>query len=156
VQLNDTHPTIGIAELMRILVDLEGLEWAEAWAITQRTFGYTNHTILPEALERWSVELMGDLLPRHLEIIYHINWRFLESLRQAGESDDMIRRLSLIDESHGKYVRMAHLAVLGSHSINGVASIHTDLVKSLVFPEFFKLFPVRHHVRACGFSLVKR
>jgi len=158
VQLNDTHPSIAIAELMRILVDLEGVPWGEAWAVTQRTFGYTNHTILPEALERWSVDLMGHLLPRNLEVIYAINWAFLEGLRTAGmprtgaaPSDALLARVSIIEEGpHGKYVRMANLAVLGSHSVNGVAAIHTDLVKSLVFPEFFALFPERFNNKTNG------
>ena len=145
IQLNDTHPSIAIAELMRVLVDYEGLEWAQAWDVSQRTFGYTNHTILPEALERWSVELMGSLLPRHLEIIYKINWHFIEQVKAVFGSDDQerIRRMSIIDESHGKFVRMAHLAVVGSHVINGVAALHSELVKSDLFPDMWVTAPLR-------------
>lgn len=145
VQLNDTHPAIAICELMRILVDLEDLEWDVAWKITQHTFGYTNHTILPEALEKWSVDLMGHLLPRSLEIIYAINWNWLEWLRKSSLriDDGALSRLSIIDESHGKYVRMANLAIVGSHSVNGVAALHTELVKSHVFPDFYAVFPER-------------
>ena len=146
IQLNDTHPSIAIAELMRVLVDYEGLEWAQAWDVSQRTFGYTNHTILPEALERWSVELMGSLLPRHLEIIYKINWHFIEQVKAVFGSDDQerIRRMSIIDESHGKFVRMAHLAVVGSHVINGVAALHSELVKSDLFPDLWVTAPLRY------------
>lgn len=151
IQLNDTHPTIAIPELMRILVDREGLEWQEAWAITERTFGYTNHTILPEALEKWSVDLMGNLLPRHLEIIYKINWHFLEKVRSMfGNDNDRIRKMSLVDETHGKMIRMAHLAVVGSHVTNGVAAIHSQLVKSDVFPEFYAMFPDRFQNKTNG------
>ena len=158
IQLNDTHPSIAIAELMRLLVDYEGLEWARAWEITQKTFGYTNHTILPEALEKWSVDLMGSLLPRHLEIIYKINWHFIEEVKRFfGPIDkdervlgERIRRMSLIDESHGKMVRMAHLAVIGSHVINGVAAIHSELVKTDVFPDFVPMFPERFQNKTNG------
>ena len=155
IQLNDTHPSIAIAELMRLLVDEEDVPWGEAWAATQRTFGYTNHTILPEALERWSVDLMGNLLPRNLEVIYKINWHFLEALRTANPasppSNDFLARVSLIEEgSHGKMVRMANLACVGSHSINGVAALHTELVKSIVFPELYSLFPERFNNKTNG------
>ena len=151
IQLNDTHPSIAIAELMRLLLDFEGLEWARAWEITQRTFGYTNHTILPEALEKWSVDLMGSLLPRHLEIIYKVNWHFIEAVKaRFGDDGERIRRMSLIDESHGKMVRMAHLAVVGSHVVNGVAAIHSELVKSDVFPDFYEMFPERFQNKTNG------
>ena len=123
VQLNDTHPSIAVAELMRLLVDVRRIDWDQAWKITQQTFGYTNHTLLPEALEAWSLPLFQDLLPRHVEIIYEINRRFLDEVRAKYPGDDQrVRRMSLIDESGEKYVRMAHLATVGSHAINGVAA----------------------------------
>ena len=150
VQLNDTHPSIAIAELMRLLVDLEGLEWDFAWEIVQKTFGYTNHTILPEALEKWSVDLMHNLLPRNLEIIYAINWGWMELLKKRGCDEGQLSRLSLIDEHGGKYIRMANLAIVGSHSVNGVAAIHTELVKSLVFPDFYAIFPERFNNKTNG------
>ena len=137
---------------MRILVDLEDLEWDAAWAITTRTFGYTNHTILPEALEKWSVDLMGHLLPRSLEIIYAINWHWMESLRTGARrvDDATLSRLSIVGEEGGKYIRMANLAIVGSHSVNGVAALHTELVKSHVFPEFAALFPERFNNQTNG------
>ena len=142
VQLNDTHPTISIAELMRILLDDSGLGWDQAWSITQRTFGYTNHTLLPEALERWPVSWFEDILPRHLEIIYEINSRFLDQVRQRYPGDDgRVQRMSLIEEGHAKKVRMANLAIVGSHSTNGVAAIHTALLKKQVVPDFADMFP---------------
>jgi len=144
VQLNDTHPAIGVAELMRLLVDVHGLEWDEAWAVTRKTFAFTNHTLLPEALETWSVELFGRLLPRHLQIVYEINRRFLEDVAKRYPGDvDRLRRMSLIDESRGRRVRMAHLAAVGSHSINGVAALHTELLKSTVMRDFHDLWPER-------------
>ena len=146
LQLNDTHPTIAIPDLMRILLDEEDLGWDEAWAITQSTFGYTNHTVLPEALEKWSVELLGHLLPRHLEIIYQINWCHLEAVKAAfGAAADgaLLARLSLIEEGAVKMVRMASLGVVGSHAVNGVAELHTALLKADVFPEFTRMFPSR-------------
>ena len=139
-QLNDTHPSLAIPELMRLLVDEQEMDWTEAWDITQKTFGYTNHTLLSEALERWPVELMGRLLPRILEIIYEINQRFLDDVRRHFPNDDaLIRRLSLIDEAGGRQVRMAHLACVGSHAINGVAELHTQLLESEVLPDFFAI-----------------
>ena len=150
IQLNDTHPSIAVCELMRVLVDEEDLAWDDAWSIVGKTFGYTNHTILPEALEKWSVDLMGHLLPRCLEIIYAINWNWLESLRKRGATDTMMSRLSLIEEEHGKSVRMANLAVLGSFSVNGVAALHTELVKSHVFPEWYAVFPERFNNKTNG------
>jgi starch phosphorylase len=141
-QLNDTHPSIAVAELMRLLVDEHAMEWDQAWAITQQTCGYTNHTLLAEALERWPLPLFARLLPRHLEIIYEINRRFLDDLRLRYPSDDqLLRRLSLIDETGDRYVRMAHLASVGSHAINGVAALHTELLKRTVLSDFYRVAP---------------
>lgn len=142
VQLNDTHPAVAVAELMRLLVDEHSLGWEEAWEITRKTFAYTNHTLLPEALEKWSVELFGKLLPRHLEIVYEINHRFLEELRANRQIDDArLARLSLIDESGGRYVRMANLATVGSYAVNGVAELHSELLKQTVLKDFADLWP---------------
>ena len=144
IQLNDTHPAIAIPELMRILVDEHRQEWESAWDITVRSFAYTNHTLLPEALETWSVGLMSRLLPRHLQIIYEINRRFLAdvSLRFPGDMD-LIRRVSLIDEEHGQRVRMSHLAIVGSHKVNGVAKLHSHLMQTTIFRDFALIFPDR-------------
>lgn len=151
IQLNDTHPTVAIPELMRILVDLHGLGWDEAWRITVRTFGYTNHTLLSEALETWPVELFERILPRHLEIIYEINRRFLEDLRHAFPGDDdRVRRMSLIGEAPTKHVRMAFLACVGSHSVNGVAALHTELLKHDVLGDFYQVFPDRFNNKTNG------
>ncbi len=137
IQLNDTHPAMTVAELMRILVDEHHYDWDRAWGITVRTCGYTNHTLLPEALETWPVDLFERLLPRHLEIIYEINQRFLNDVRHRWPGDvDLLRRMSLIDENGGRRIRMAHLAFVGSHSVNGVAEIHTELMKSTIFADF--------------------
>ncbi|MGH2567212.1 MAG: glycogen/starch/alpha-glucan phosphorylase, partial [Bacteroidota bacterium] len=141
VQLNDTHPSIAVAELMRLLVDEYFIDWDTAWHITQSTFAYTNHTILPEALEKWSLPLFASLLPRHLEIIYEINRRFLDDVRARGADDAKIARLSIIDEHGEKYVRMANLASVGSHAINGVAALHTELLKRDVLYDFYELYP---------------
>ncbi len=142
IQLNDTHPSVSIAEMMRLLVDEYGVDWEQAWKITQNTFSYTNHTLLPEALERWPVELFGSLLPRHLEIIYEINQRFLDMVKAKYPGDeDRLRRMSLIDESGERYVRMAHLACVGSHAINGVAALHSELLKSDVLRDFYEFWP---------------
>jgi starch phosphorylase len=141
-QLNDTHPSIAVAELMRLFLDEHGMEWDQAWDITQRTCAYTNHTLLAEALERWPLPLFGRLLPRHLEIIYEINRRFLGDLRLRYPNDDqLVPRLSLIDEAGEKYVRMAHLASVGSHAINGVAALHSELLKRTVLGDFHKVAP---------------
>ncbi len=146
VQLNDTHPAVAVAELMRLLIDEHLLDWDRAWRITQDTFGYTNHTLLPEALERWSLQLFEGLLPRHLEIIYEINSRFLDEVRSKRPGDDaLIARVSLIDESGEKYVRMAHLAIVGSKAINGVAELHTELLKHDVLRDFYELYPEKFH-----------
>jgi len=143
-QLNDTHPSIAVAELMRLLVDEHAMDWDQAWEITQRTCGYTNHTLLAEALETWPLPLFGRLLPRHLEIIYEINRRFLDEVRRRHPSDEnLVRRVSLIDEAGEKYVRMAHLATVGSHTINGVAALHTDLLKRTVLKDFYAWAPDR-------------
>ena len=142
VQLNDTHPAVGVAELMRLLVDVHGMGWDEAWEITRRTFAYTNHTLLPEALEKWKVEMFGSVLPRHLEIVYEINRRFLDEVRGRYPGDgDRAARLSLIDEAGSRSVRMAHLASVGSHRINGVAALHTELLKADVLRDFHELWP---------------
>jgi glycogen phosphorylase len=141
-QMNDTHPSIAVAELMRLLVDEHLTDWDRAWAITQRTCGYTNHTLLPEALEKWPLPLFGKLLPRHLEIIYEINRRFLDELRQRYAGDDgLVQRLSIIDEAGAKSVRMAHLACIGSHAINGVAALHTELLRRTVLVDFNQVTP---------------
>ena len=133
IQLNDTHPSIAVAELMRLLMDIHNLDWDEAWSITQKSLAYTNHTLLPEALEKWPLPLFGSLLPRHLEIIYEINRRFLDEVRAKHPGDDdLVRRVSLIDESGSKYVRMAYLATVGSHAVNGVAELHTELLKKTI------------------------
>lgn len=142
VQLNDTHPAIAVAELMRLLMDEHGMQWDNAWSITTRTFGYTNHTLLPEALERWPLKLFSELLPRHIEIIYEINRRFLDDVRIKFPDDpDRLSRLSLIDESGEKYVRMANLACVGSSAINGVAALHSELVKQTVLKDFYDMYP---------------
>jgi starch phosphorylase len=144
VQLNDTHPSIAIPELMRLLVDEHLLGWDEAWAITRRTFAYTNHTVLPEARERWPCQLFGRLLPRHLEIVYEINRRFLDDVRMRFPGDEArVARMSLIDETDGGSVRMAHLACVGSHAINGVAELHTELLKRDVLRDFHEIWPQR-------------
>ncbi|HEY2574005.1 MAG TPA: glycogen/starch/alpha-glucan phosphorylase [Verrucomicrobiaceae bacterium] len=145
IQLNDTHPAVAIPELMRLLVDNEGLEWSQAWSICQRTFSYTNHTLLPEALETWSVPLFERILPRHLQIIYRINQEFLENEVARKWPGDLgkIRALSLIDEGNGRRIRMAHLSVIGGHATNGVAALHTRLLREKLFPEFNELYPGR-------------
>lgn len=151
LQLNDTHPSIGVAELMRLLVDERGLGWDEAWAITVASFGYTNHTLLPEALETWPLAMFGESLPRHLEIIYEINRRFLDEVRAAFPGDeDRVRRMSLIGEDNGKSVRMAHLATVGSHAINGVAALHSELLKASVLKDFYELWPERFSNKTNG------
>ncbi len=151
IQLNDTHPAIAIAELMRVLVDEHDLEWSEAWEISRATFGYTNHTLLPEALEKWSVDLFGRVLPRHLEIVYELNRRFLESLRSRPKADEAaVQRMSLIEEGPVKHVRMANLAVIGSRSVNGVAALHTELLKSELFRDFHALWPEKFNNKTNG------
>ncbi len=142
LQLNDTHPSVAVAELMRLLVDVHDLTWDEAWAVTTKTFAYTNHTLLPEALERWPVSLFSELLPRHIEIIYEINRRFLEEVRKRFPGDEArIRRMSLIDESGERSVRMAHLAVVASFAVNGVAALHSELLRHDVLGDFYEMWP---------------
>ncbi len=157
IQLNDTHPSIAIAELMRILIDQENLEWDKAWEITKLSMGYTNHTLMPEALEKWPVPMMESLLPRHMQIIYEINRRFLQ---YAGTFFPMntdlqrkaIEKVSLIEESNPKNVRMANLAIVGSHAVNGVAQLHTQLLKNSMFPEFNVIFPDKFQNKTNGIT----
>jgi starch phosphorylase len=142
IQLNDTHPAIAVAELMYQLVDEKGLEWHRAWHLTTRIFSYTNHTLMPEALETWQVDMFGKLLPRHLKIIYRINHEFLQMVNHRFPGDtDLLRRVSIIDEEHGRRVRMAYLAVIGSHKVNGVAALHSELLKTTLFADFARIFP---------------
>src|SRR5262249_53081388 len=151
VQMNDTHPALCVAELMRILLDQAHLPWDQAWDITQRTLAYTNHTLLPEALEKWQVDLFDALIPRQLEIIYEINRRFLDDVRRRYPGDDArVERVSLIEEGAPRRVRMAHLAVVGSHSTNGVAAIHTELLRTRVLRDFAELFPERFNNKTNG------
>jgi starch phosphorylase len=151
VQLNDTHPSIAIAELMRLLIDIHLLPWADAWSITSKTFAYTNHTLLPEALERWPLAVFGRILPRHLEIIYEINARFLEEVRMRFLGDEgRIARMSLIDESGERYVRMANLACVGSHAINGVAALHSELLRTELLKDFYDLWPQKFSNKTNG------
>ncbi len=151
IQLNDTHPSIGVAELMRLLVDEHHLGWNQAWYITKNTFAYTNHTLLSEALERWPVSLFERLLPRHLEIIYEINRRFLDEVRAKYPDDDArLSRLSIIAEDGERCVRMAHLACVGSHSINGVAALHTELLQQDVLRDFYELWPEKFNNKTNG------
>lgn len=151
IQLNDTHPAIAVAELMRLLVDEHSMAWEQAWQITRQSLGYTNHTLLPEALEKWSLELFGSLLPRHLEIIYEINQRFLDEVRLRYPQDgERLARLSLIDNSGEQYVRMAHLACVGCHAINGVAALHSELLKATVLKDFYELWPEKFSNKTNG------
>jgi glycogen phosphorylase len=151
VQLNDTHPAVAIAELMRLLVDEALLPWTDAWNVTRKTFAYTNHTLLPEALERWPIEVFGRVLPRILQIIYEINAHFLEEVRIRFLGDEeRIVRMSLIDETGERYVRMAHLACAGSHAINGVATLHSELLKSDVLKDFYEMWPQKFSNKTNG------
>jgi starch phosphorylase len=151
MQLNDTHPAIAIAELMRVLVDEQEVKWDDAWEITRETFGYTNHTLMPEALEKWSVDLFSRLLPRHLEIIYEINQSFLDKVAARYPGDGAkLSRMSLIEEGPNRMVRMAHLACVGSHSINGVAALHTELLKSELLRDFNQLWPQKFNNKTNG------
>lgn len=153
VQLNDTHPSIAIPELMRLLLDVEGLGWEEAWQISVNTFAFTNHTLMPEALERWTVNMMGRVLPRHLQIIFEINKRFLDevALKYPG-NQRKLREFSIIEEGPEKKVRMAHLAIVGSHSVNGVAELHSQLLKDRIFPGFHAFFPGRFNSKTNGIT----
>ena len=151
IQLNDTHPAVAVAELMRILLDDYHLDWDTAWKVTCKSFNYTNHTLLPEALEKWPLSIFGSLLPRHLEIILEINHHFLEIIRNTFPGDEeRVARMSIIDESGEKYVRMAHLACIGSKSINGVAALHTDLLKSGILRDFYELWPEKFSNKTNG------
>jgi starch phosphorylase len=151
VQLNDTHPSLAVAELMRILVDERGQPWERAWDLTVATLGYTNHTLMPEALERWPVELFGRLLPRHLQIVYEINRRFLADVGRRWPHDvGRLQRMSLIEESPVRSVRMAHLAIVGSHAINGVAALHSELIRKRLAPDFAELWPERFSNKTNG------
>ena len=142
IQLNDTHPSIGVAEMMYQLVDVHGLDWDFAWQLVVKIFAYTNHTLMPEALETWTVDLFSNLLPRHLAIIYRINHEFLQMVNHHFPGDpNLLSRVSIIDESHGRRVRMAHLAVVGSHTVNGVAALHSELLKQFLFSDFDRIYP---------------
>ncbi|XP_029454203.1 glycogen phosphorylase, liver form [Rhinatrema bivittatum] len=153
IQLNDTHPALGIPELMRIFVDIEKLPWDKAWEITRKTFAYTNHTVLPEALERWPVDLMEKLLPRHLQIIYEINQKHLDRISALFPGDnDRLRRMSLIEEEGMKRINMAHLCIVGSHAVNGVAKIHSDIVKNEVFKDFSEIEPEKFQNKTNGIT----
>ena len=146
IHLNDTHPTLVIPELMRVLIDIEGLDWDKAWDLTRRSVGYTNHTILQEALEKWPVPMMERLLPRHLQIIYEINGRFLQQISSLYPGDvKKLQRMSLIDENGARYVRMANLCLVGSSSVNGVAELHTQILKDDLFKDFYDLWPEKFH-----------
>jgi len=151
IQLNDTHPSIAVAELLRILVDEHGMDWDKAWFVTRATIAYTNHTVLAEALEKWSVELLGRLLPRHLQIIFEVNRRFLREVLIRWPNDlGRLSRMSLIEEGRDKRVRMSHLAIVGSHSVNGVAELHTDILKQRVFKDFHEMYPDRISAKTNG------
>jgi len=153
IQLNDTHPALAIAELMRILLDLEKMPWAKAWKITVNTFSFTNHTILPEALEKWSIDLFRRVLPRHLDIIFEINQYFLEQVQEHYPGDvQKMSRMSLIEENHTKYIRMANLSIVGSHSTNGVAKLHTSILQKEVFSDFNEMFPGRFNNKTNGIT----
>ncbi|MGE5306753.1 MAG: glycogen/starch/alpha-glucan phosphorylase [Alphaproteobacteria bacterium] len=153
IQLNDTHPALTVAELLRILVDEKEMPWDEAWEITRATLGYTNHTLVPEALEKWPVQMLEAVVPRHLQIIYEINRRFLDRVSAAYPGDTArLKRMSLIDESTPKHVRMANLAVVGSHSINGVSSVHSQLITTSLVPDFYQLWPERFNNKTNGIT----
>lgn len=152
VQLNDTHPAIAIIELMRLFVDEHDMDWEEAWEITKKTFAYTNHTLLPEALEKWPIDMFARLLPRHLEILLRINKKFLRKIHGMGKSEENIRNLSLIDETGERYVRMAHLACIGSFSINGVAELHSELLKKDVLKDFYEIWPEKFNNKTNGIT----
>jgi glycogen phosphorylase len=153
IQLNDTHPTIAIAEFMRIMVDEEGLEWENAWEMTKAIFGYTNHTLLPEALEKWQLELFGRLFPRQLQIVQEINARFLKEVAEKYPGDaDRLRRMSIFEEGSDPHIRMAYLGIVGSHSVNGVSALHTDLLMKTVVPDFYDFYPDRFNNKTNGIT----
>jgi len=154
IQMNDTHPALAVTELMRILVDEYALAWEPAWNITRRTLAYTNHTLLPEALEKWPVDLLDHVLPRHLQIIYEINHRFLKEAEQIWpDNPKHLADMSLVEEGDGKQVRMAHLAILGSHSVNGVSALHTELLKKSIVKNFYEMWPERFNNKTNGVTL---
>ncbi len=153
VQLNDTHPAIAIPELMRLLLDIEGLNWEKAWDICINTFAYTNHTLMPEALEKWDVEMIGRVLPRHLQIIFEINQRFLDLVKVQYPGDEArLSQMSIIEEGPVKKIRMAHLAIIGSHSVNGVAALHTKLLKENIFPKYNEFYPGKFNSKTNGIT----
>jgi glycogen phosphorylase len=153
IQLNDTHPTLAIPELMRVLIDLEGVDWDEAWEITKKTFAYTNHTILPEALELWPVWFFEQILPRHLQLIYDINERFIKEVKARFPDDPQrIARMSLVEEHWERKIRMAHLAIVGSHSVNGVAALHSEILKNELFRDFYEMYPEKFNNKTNGIT----
>nr|BBI18979.1 glycogen phosphorylase [Haliotis discus hannai] len=153
IQLNDTHPSMAIPELMRILVDIERVPWEKAWEITVRACAYTNHTVLPEALERWPTSLLSNVLPKHLQIMYEINHRFLQEVRKKWPGDeDRVRRMSMVEEHGEQKINMAHLAIVGSHAVNGVAAIHSEIIKRETFKDFYEMFPERFQNKTNGIT----
>ena len=153
IQLNDTHPTLAIPELMRVLIDLEGVEWNDAWEITRKTFAYTNHTILPEALEQWPVWFFEQILPRHLQIIYDINERFMSDIKARFPNEPQrLSRMSIVEEHWERKIRMAHLAIVGSHSVNGVAALHSEILKHELFRDFYEMYPERFNNKTNGIT----
>jgi starch phosphorylase len=151
IQMNDTHPSLAVAELMRVLLDDDHLEWDHAWDITQRTLGYTNHTLLPEALEKWSVPLLEKVLPRHMLIIFNINHRFLREMQQYSFLDgEKLRKMSIIEEGYEKQVRMVHLCIVGCHSVNGVSKLHSNLIVNSLVPEFAMIWPNKFNNKTNG------
>ncbi|KAK2706709.1 glycogen phosphorylase-like isoform X2 [Artemia franciscana] len=153
IQLNDTHPSMAIPELMRILIDIEGLPWDTAWDITVKTCAYTNHTVLPEALERWPTSLLEVILPRHLEIMYEINAKHLDEVRKKfGDDADRIRRMSIVEEEGVKRINMAYLSIIGSHAINGVAALHSEIIKADIFRDFYEMYPERFQNKTNGIT----
>ncbi|ABQ25900.1 glycogen/starch/alpha-glucan phosphorylase [Geotalea uraniireducens] len=153
IQLNDTHPALAIPELMRVLLDLENMEWDDAWKVTKKTFAYTNHTILPEALEQWPVWFFEQILPRHLQIVFDINTRFMEEVKERFPGDsDRLSRMSIVEEHWERKIRMAHLAIVGSHSVNGVAALHTEIIKNQLFRDFYEMYPERFNNKTNGIT----
>ncbi|MDJ0835417.1 MAG: glycogen/starch/alpha-glucan phosphorylase [Acidobacteriota bacterium] len=153
IQLNDTHPSLAVPEMMRLLIDEEGIPWKTAWDLTTRTLAYTNHTLMPEALERWPMDMMAHVLPRHLQIIFDINQEFIDTvLTKYPEDMSRVARMSIIEEGFPKQIRMGHLSIIGSHSTNGVARIHTDLLKERVVPDFADLYPERFNAKTNGIT----
>ena len=153
IQLNDTHPTLAIPELMRVLIDQHNVEWADAWEITRKTFAYTNHTILPEALEQWPVWFFEQILPRHLQIVYEINDHFMKEIKARFPDDPQrLSRMSIVEEHWERKIRMAHLAIVGSHSVNGVAALHSEILKNELFRDFYEMYPERFNNKTNGIT----